>query len=258
MADIRKYWCAGLAALMIVFPGVCAVNADGTKARVFGTVETRAHAEVLAKWGAASKSKDGKKIDYAAAAGYGGGGGGAPSAEDAGSDDEVAIDYGAIADIFVILKNESWGGGMVHEVELTSYGLNVEVLALSRGDIIRLHNKTENPYTPYLAGTGDDDIQDFPTIEPGSFEDLQVELTGDLELGLDEDEEEIIIIAAGKGWKSRRLTSGETFEFAGLGAGGYEITFWYWRLGSLEHKISLKTGQQLEVNEVLSVDRIIK
>ena len=229
-------------------------------ARIYGTVETRAHAEVLAKWNAASKSSAPKKIDYAAASGYGGSGSGSGnnSEGDAGSSDGAAINYEELADIFVVLAHPTWQGGAVHEVELSPYGLSVGVLALAKGDIIRLHNKTGNPYTPYLAGAGEDDIQDFPTIEPGSVNDLVIELTGDLELGLDEDEEELVTIASGKGWKGQRVSSGERYEFEGLEAWNYGLTFWYWRLGSLDHAVALKAGQNIEINEVLSVDRIIK
>ncbi|MBT3787628.1 MAG: hypothetical protein HN725_07160 [Alphaproteobacteria bacterium] len=244
--------------VLIALTGISAPAAAQSSARVYGTVETRGHAEVLAKWSASSKVTSTKKIDYAAKSGYGGGSSGNNSEGDAGSSDNVAIDYGEIADIFVILSNRAWQGGTVHEVELSPYGLNVEVLAVARGDIIRLHNKTGNTYTPYLAGTGDDDIQDFDAMKPGSVNDLVVELTGDLELGLDEDEEEIIIIAAGEGWKSSRVASGGNYEFNNLAAGDYGLTFWYWRLGSLDRKLSLKPGQGAEINEVLSVDRIIK
>ena len=166
--------------------------------------------------------------------------------------------YEEIKDIFVILANSAWKGGTVHEVELSPYGLNVEALALAQGDIIRLHNKTDNEYTPYLAGTGEDDIQDFPTMEPGSVSDLKVVLTGDLELGLDEDEEEMIRIAAGEGWRSRSAASRDAYEFSGLAAGDYMLRFWYWRLGTLDHSLKLQAGQGVEINEVLSVDRIIK
>ena len=95
-------------------------------------------------------------------------------------------------------------------------------------------------------------------MEPGSVNDLTVTLTGDLELGVDEDEEEMIRIAAGKGWKSQRAGSGDAYEFTGLDAGDYELRFWYWRLGGLAHTLKLQAGQGVEINEVLSVDRIIK
>jgi len=245
--------------ILSVIVGVSFSASAENNARIFGTVETRGHAEVLAKWNAASKSVKPKKIDYAAKSGYGGGtGGGDYSASDAGSSQGGTINYQELADIFVVLVHPTWQGGTVHEVELSPYGLNVGVLALAKGDIIRLHNKTDNPYTPYLAGEGDDDIQDFPPMEPGSVNDLVIDLIGDLELGLDEDEEELITIVSGEGWKSQRVSSGEQYEFKSLESGSYGLTFWYWRLGSLDHEVSLKGGQNVEINETLSVDRIIK
>jgi hypothetical protein len=245
--------------VIAIFSGVSFSASAENNARIFGTVETRGHAEVLAKWNAASKSVKPEKIDYAAASGYGGSSSSGNTSEgDAGSSDGAAINYQELADIFVVLVHPTWQGGAVHEVELSPYGLNVGVLALAKGDIIRLHNKTDNPYTPYLAGEGEDDIQDFAPVEPGSVEDLIIELTGDLELGLDEDEEELIAIVSGKGWKSQRVSSGEQYEFKKLEAGNYSLTFWYWRLGNLDHAVSLKAGQNVQINEVLSVDRIIK
>jgi hypothetical protein len=244
--------------ILAIITGISFSASAENNGRIYGTVETRGHAEVLAKWNAASKSVKPEKIDYAAKSGYGGGtGGGNYSAGDAGSSDAAAINYQELADIFVVLVHPTWQGGTVHEVELSPYGLDVGVLALAKGDIIRLHNKTDNSYTPYLAGEGDNDIQDFSPMEPGSVSDLVIELTGDLELGLDEDEEELITIVSGIGWKGQRVSSGEHYEFKGLEAGNYSLTFWYWRLGSLDHAVSLKAGQNVEINEVLSVDRII-
>jgi len=223
-------------------------------ARLHGVVETRAHTQVLAKWYAGGKPPGKGKINYAALSGYGGGG----SEGDANTSDVVAMNYTEITEIFVILSHPEWQGGAVHKVELSPYGLDAEALAVSRGDIIRLHNKTANAYTPYLAGTGDDEIQVFPAVKPGTSSDLKVRITGDLELGLDEDEEEIIVVAAGSGWKSQQISSGKQFDFRELSAGTYDLKFWYWRLGALDHVVSLKAGEDVEINEVLSVDRIIK
>ena len=234
--------------------GTATVLAEEKGARLHGTVETRAHAEVLAKWQGNSETTSKGKSDYSSQYVYNV----ESSGEGAGPNDAVAMNYSDIGDIFVILKNNAWHGGAVHKVELNSYGLDTEALAVASGDIIRLHNKTARSYTPFIAGTGDDDIQEFPTMPPGTINDLKVEITGDLELGLDEDEEEFIVIAAGQGWKSQRVRSGGEFDFRDLQAGSYGLKFWYWRLGALDHALLLKAGEDVEVNEVLSVDRVIK
>jgi hypothetical protein len=241
-----------LAAVVLLTSGIGYADA-AEKARIFGVVETRGHAEVLAKWAAVAKASKAKIPDYTSQGVIG-----SSIDRSYNEGDEVAINYQDLGDIFVVLSHAPWQGGVVHEVELSTYGLNVEVLAVAKGDTIRLHNNTNNPYTPYLAGTGDDDIQDFPTIAPGSVNDLVVDLTGELELGLDEDDEETIIIAAGIGWKSHKVKSGDAYEFKDLEGGSYNLMFWYWRLGRLGHKLSLNPGEAVELNEVLSVDRIVK
>jgi len=210
---------------------------------IYGRVSTKGHKEVLAKWLSQSIEND------------------EPAAESYGSKNGLpdgAIDYSNLSGIFVILTDTGYKGGRFHEARVDSDGFWPAALAVSVGDKIRVENKTSNDITVYLAGDGDDDIQEFPVIEEGRSETIVVKLTGDLELGVDELDDEIMSVASGAGWRTKRLSSGDDYEFEDLKAGPYDVVFWFWRLGSIVRKVTLNSGQRLKVDEILSVDRIVK
>jgi hypothetical protein len=231
-----------LAFAILAGPFAVTVAAEDT-GTIYGHVKTKGHKEVLAKWLSLSIEKD-----EPAAESYGNSGG-LP---------EGAIDYSNLSGIYVILTDTGYKGGRYHEVRVDSDGFWPAALAVAVGDKIRVENKTSNDITVYLAGDGDDDIQEFPVIEEGRSETIVVKLTGDLELGVDELEDEIMSVASGAGWRTKRLSSGDDYEFEDLKAGPYDVVFWFWRLGSIVRQVTLNPGQRLKVDEILSVDRIIK
>jgi len=233
------------AILTFVFlAGPFAVNvAAQDTGTIYGHVKTKGHKEVLAKWLSQSIEND------------------EPAGESYGNKNGLpdgAIDYGNLSGIYVILTDKGYKGGRYHEARVDSDGFWPAALAVSVGDKIRVENKTSNDITVYLAGDGDDDIQEFPVIEEGRSETIVVKLTGELELGVDEMEDEIMSVASGTGWRTQRLSSGDDYEFEDLKAGAYDVVFWFWRLGSIVRQVTLNSGQRLKVNEILSVDRIIK
>jgi hypothetical protein len=126
------------------------------------------------------------------------------------------------------------------------------------GDKIRVNNETDEDLTVYLVGDGDDDIQEFPLVEAGRSETLIVELAGSLEIGVDEIKANVMPVVAGRGWRTKRLSSGDEYEFEDLRPGTYNLRFWFWRLGSIERQVKLGAGQRLRADEILSADRIVK
>lgn len=216
--------------------------ADGDDGAIYGLVKAKGHKDVLAKWQAHATEKSDDRFGY-------------------GNDGELpagAINYSNLSSIYVILEDPAYKGGRYHNVRLDSGGFWPGALALALGDKIRVENETDDDLTVYLAGDGDDDIQEFPVIEAGRSETIVVELSGQLELGIDELEDETMSVAAGPGWRTQRLSSGDDYEFEDLKPGNYLLLFWYWRLGSIERRVSLGAGQRLKVDEILSVDRIVK
>jgi len=232
----------GLGLLVLTSLTAPAAFADSDTGAIYGLVTTKGHKEVLAKWQSQSteKSDDDRY-------GYGNDGGLPPG----------AINYSNLTGIYVILTDPAYKGGRFHEARIDGDGFWPAALAVAVGDKIRVNNETDQDLTVYLAGDGEDDIQEFPLIEAGRSETLVVKLVGSLEIGIDEIEDEVLPVAAGPGWRTKRLSSGDEYEFENLAPGSYDLRFWFWRLGSITRQVTVGADQRVKADEVLSVDRII-
>jgi len=214
----------------------------GDNGTVYGTVKAMGHKDVLAKWSAQTTEKTSDSQGY-------------------GTDDNLpagAIDYSNLSGIYAILDDSNYKGGRFHEVRIEADGSWPSALAVAVGDKLRVNNETDNDITVYLAGDGDDDIQELPVIEAGRSETLVVELTGQLELGVDELEDVSVPVVSGRGWRTQRLSSGDDYEFEDIKPGNYSLVFWFWRLGSITQSVTVGPGKRVKMDQILSVDRIVK
>lgn len=246
---------AGMWALPVaVLAGGCAAPkqqrlAEGTGA-VVGEIKARPHKDYLKK--AKDKAQD-SGLNEGNADSYG-------SFSSSGKIvyNETMVNYGRI-EVYAILLNPAAEPGNRHEVKAKKDGgLHPEALAVAKGDIIHIKNESTQPLTFFLADINGGDIQDVPELAPGDSADMTVELVGDLELATDEDERLSVAVLSREGLQSRRIQSGSSYEFLDVPPGEYDLLFWYWRLGSLNQKVTIVEGQRTQVDGVLSVDTIVR
>ncbi len=212
----------------------------GNKSAVYGNVLARAHSQVLSKWASAAPDDP-----YAA------------SGQNASRPAE-AIDYGGLTGMYVGLVDPAYSGGATHDIAFSKAGAKPESLAVAVGDVIRVRNDTAGPVTFFLAATEGDAIQDIPVLPAGRTGMIRVAFEGLLELGVDENERLIAPVLARRGLRTSEVVSGGNYVFNDLEPGEYRMTFWYWRLGSLERSVKLVAGRPTRVDEVLAVDRTVR
>ncbi len=210
------------------------------KSAVHGVVVARAHSQILTKWAS------GPEDPYAPTFGT-----------DANRPAE-AIDYGGLTGIYVGLVDPAYPGGATHDIAFSKAGAKPESLAVAVGDVIRVRNDTAGPVTFFLAATQGDAIQDIPVLPAGRTGMIRVTFEGLLELGMDENERLIAPVLARRGLRTSAVVSGGNYVFNDLEPGEYRMTFWYWRLGSLERSVKLVAGRPTRVDEVLAVDRTVR
>lgn len=246
---------AGMWALPVaVLAGGCAAPkqqrlAEGTGA-VVGEIKARPHKDYLKK--AKDKAQD-SGLNEGNADSYG-------SFSSSGKIvyNETMVNYGRI-EVYAILLNPAAEPGNRHEVKAKKDGgLHPEALAVAKDDIIHIKNESTQPLTFFLADINGGDIQDVPELAPGDSADMTVELVGDLELATDEDERLSVAVLSREGLQSRRIQSGSSYKFLDVPPGEYDLLFWYWRLGSLNQKVTIVEGQRTQVDGVLSVDTIVR
>jgi len=262
-SSVKKYLCRAFAAVIMagmwalpvaVLAGGCAAPkqqrlAEGTGA-VVGEIKARPHKDYLKK--AKDKAQD-SGLNEGNADSYG-------SFSSSGKIvyNETMVNYGRI-EVYAILLNPAAEPGNRHEVKAKKDGgLHPEALAVAKGDIIHIKNESTQPLTFFLADINGGDIQDVPELAPGDSADMTVELVGDLELATDEDERLSVAVLSREGLQSRRIQSGSSYEFLDVPPGEYDLLFWYWRLGSLNQKVTIVEGQRTQVDGVLSVDTIVR
>ena len=262
-SSVKKYLCRAFAAVIMagmwalpvaVLAGGCAAPkqqrlAEGTGA-VVGEIKARPHKDYLTK--AKDKAQD-SGLNEGNAGSYG-----SFSSRGKIVYNETMVNYGRI-EVYAILLNPAAEPGNRHEVKAKKDGgLHPEALAVAKGDIIHIKNESTQPLTFFLADINGGDIQDVPELAPGDSADMTVELVGDLELATDEDERLSVAVLSREGLQSRRIQSGSSYEFLDVPPGEYDLLFWYWRLGSLNQKVTIVEGQRTQVDGVLSVDTIVR
>jgi hypothetical protein len=206
------------------------------KGAVYGTISAESHKDILAK---ASKNEDGfyKK-----------------NGEIVFTDQMV--NYYQLKELFVGLIDPSSTGGREHLLIASDKNMSHRSLAVGKGDRLSIQNNSSATLTFFLAGKNDA-IQVYSPIKPGERSSLLVELEGDLELGSDENESLQTTLLSRRGLVGQQHSSGDQYSFSSLRPGQYKIVFWFWRLGLVEKNIIIKAGENIKLNQILSVDKIL-
>lgn len=206
------------------------------KGAVYGTISAQSHKDVIAK---ASKK-----------------GGGLYSDKGKVVFTKQMVNYDQLKELYVCLLNTSFAGGKDHLLIADKEKMSQRSMAIAKGDRLWVQNNSSQVLTFFLAGQGDD-IQVYSPIKPGERSVITIAQEGTLELGSDENEALMTTLFSRTGLMSQKHSSGETYSFEKLDPGQYKILFWYWRLGSIERNLVIKAGENIELNQVLSVDKIM-
>ncbi len=206
------------------------------KGAVYGAISADSHKDIIAK---AEKNADGLYLEKGEVVFT-----------------QQMINYHQLKELYVCLLDPSFSGGNDHLLIADNDNMSQRSLAIARGDKLWVQNNTSKTLTFYLAGQGDD-IQVYSPIKPGERSVITVEQEGNLELGSDENEKLVTSLISRANLKSQKHSSGEQYSFENLEPGSYKIIFWFWRLGYIEKNIIIKAGENIELNQVLSVDKIM-
>ncbi len=208
------------------------------KGAVYGTIEARSHKDILAK-----ASKQGRDA-------YGEEEGGIVFTDQ-------MVNYGNLKELFVCLLDPSFQGGNEHLLIANNDKMSQRSLPVAKGDRLWVRNDTSETLTFFLAGSGNS-IQVFSPVKPGERSVVTVELEGELELGSDENESLTTTLLSRKGLTAQQHSSGDRYSIEKLSPGSYKIIFWFWRLGFVEKDIIVNDGENVEINQILSVDKILE
>jgi hypothetical protein len=206
------------------------------KGAIYGTISAESHKDVIAK---ASKGDGGIY----------------------GNNGQVVfkkgmMNYQKLKELYVCLINPSFKTGKDHLLIADNDRMSHRSLAIGRGDRLWVQNNSSKTLTFFLAGQ-DDSIQVYSPVNPGGRSVIEVEQEGSLELGSDENEALITTLFSRAGLISQMHSSGDEYLFEDLDPGQYKILFWFWRLGFIEKNIIIKAGENIKLNQVLSVDKIM-
>jgi hypothetical protein len=210
------------------------------KGNIFGQVDARPHKEFI------KKIADTRPLEYHVR-----------------GDNSIAftpemVNYDKLDEIYVGLINPSHNGQAEHILTIADNGLSRRSVMVAKGDVLKVRNNSAGTRTFYLINPATDDIEEFPPIPPGQAGNLIVVLEGLLELGADEDDAITVSILSARNLVSQQVRSGGVYAFTGLDPGPYDVLFWYWRLGKLEHRVEVKSDTNHQIDETLSVDRVVR
>ncbi len=207
------------------------------KGAIYGTVTAESHKDIIAK---ASKDNDGF---------YGGDGRVVFT--------EQMVNYEKLKELFVCILDSSFSGGNDHLLVANNKRMSHRSLAIAKGDRLWVQNNSSSTLTFFIAGR-DDEIQVYSPIKPGERSMITVQQEGELELGSDENESLMTTLLSRRGLIGQQHSSGDKYSVENLNPGQYKILFWFWRLGYVEKTIIVKAGENIEVNQILSVDKILQ
>lgn len=207
------------------------------KGTIYGTISAESHKDIIAK---ASKDNDGF---------YGGDG--------KVVFNEQMVNYEKLKELFVCVLDPAFLGGNDHLLMASNEKISQRSLAIAKGDRLWVQNNSSKTLTFFIAGVGDD-IQVYSPTKPGERSVITVQQEGELELGSDENESLMTTLLSRKGLVGQQHSSGDKYSVENLNPGQYKIIFWFWRLGFVEKTIFIKAGENIELNQILSVDKIMQ
>lgn len=213
---------------------------EAGKGNIFGKVTARSHKEFLAKYQVAGKAVgyeriDGKEIRFS---------------------DEM-VNYETLDEVYVGLIAPHLNQQVEHALTITGAGASRQSALVAMGDTIKVENNTSGSLTFYLINPTTDDVQEYPPVPAGQSAVMSVDMEGFLELGADEEDGLTVNILSVKNLVSQQLRSGQVYAFTGLNPGTYDVLFWFWRLGKLEHRVEVQAGVNFQLNETLAIDRTV-
>ncbi|MBL6987874.1 MAG: hypothetical protein ISR72_12730 [Methylobacter sp.] len=168
------------------------------------------------------------------------------------------VDYAKLDELYVGLIQASLPPQQ-HQITATTKGMSRKSIALATGDTLLIRNNTNQIQNFFIAETSvtGENIQTFPGLATGASASYKVELEGDLEL-LSEDNEALkTVLFSKKNMLTKRVNSGDSFQFENLAPGSYQLIFWYWRLGKIQQTIQVKSDENTRVDKILTVDNVI-
>ena len=164
------------------------------------------------------------------------------------------INYDTLDELYVGLVLPGSRPPATHALTAREVGLVPRSVALAKGDKLRIENATKGALTFFVTDADGDEIIEFDPLAPGTSGEVAIDLEGPLEIATDEREDLTGWVLSRPGLAVRRVKSGARYTFKDLAPGAYDMVFWYWRLGSLEHRAEVTAGAVVEINERLSVD----
>ncbi len=213
------------------------------KGNIYGQVDTRPHKEFIKKIENARRGEldeyqvgEGNRITFTS----------------------EMVNYDKLDEIYVGLVHPSHDSQAEHIVTITDNGLSRRSIMIANGDVLKVHNNTSKALGFYLINPVSADIEEFPAVPPGQVGNLAINMVGLLELGADEDDTLTVNILSVRNLVSQQVQSGKNYAFTGLDPGTYDVLFWYWRLGKLEHRVAVRSDTNHQLDETLAVDRIVR
>lgn len=220
---------------------VSAPQVEKGKGSIFGRVDARPHKEFLTKIENDPRSQyrknQGKEgIEFA----------------------PDMVNYDQLDEVYVGLIAPNRTERATHSITVSTGGSSRRSVMLAPGDQIAIKNNSTKILNFYLVDIGSDDFEEFAPVAPDQTSNFPINMEGQLELGADENDSLIVSILSVKNLVSQRTRSGGSYAFTGITAGNYQVLFWFWRLGRLEHSVVVKAGVNQRLDETLAVDRIAR
>lgn len=168
------------------------------------------------------------------------------------------VDYAKLDELYAGLVLEGLPPQQ-HQLTATAEGMSLKSIALAVGDILQLHNNTHSSQNFFVAeiSTTGEKIQAFPPLAAGATANYKIELEGDLELLSENNEALKTVILSKKNMLTKRVSSGDNYQFDNLNPGSYQLIFWYWRLGKIKQTIQIQAEENIRVDKTLTVDAVI-
>ncbi len=168
------------------------------------------------------------------------------------------VNYLQLDELYVGLIQPKWVP-QHHQLIASTEGMLPRSIALAVGDTIELRNNTRQSLNFFVAEASTTGrVQTFPGLAAGATANLVVELEGDLELLSEENDNLKVAIFSQKNMLTRRVSSGDFYQFDNLDPGSYRLIFWFWRLGKIQQTIQIRADENLRVDKTLTVDSVIK
>ena len=167
------------------------------------------------------------------------------------------VNYPKLKELYVGLVSANYKPQR-HHLWIKPSGISPYSLALAPNDRLHIHNNTETSQNLFITGINDEQgFQSFPELKAGKNATFTLKLEGHLELLSEEDDTLKMQLFSKKNMKTKKIASGQTYQFELLSPNNYQLIFWYWRLGSIQQNIQIHAQKNLRIDKSLSVDSVL-